>query len=142
MLHVYEYVKKVSYIQKPIYHYRIMELSYSQGYKKNILESYELIFDRMEKYLNDYNKDKDYWNGYYFRVLIYFQQAMDRYFKNVSNPKTKEECINEMRKVLSTSPYKEAIRNLPLHMVVNFKQKITVILLRLKCYKLYWMLKK
>ena len=142
MLHVYEYVKKVSYIQKPIYHYRIMELSYSQGYKKNILESYELIFDRMEKYLNDYNKDKDYWNGYYFRVLIYFQQAMDRYFKNANNPKIKQECINEMRKVLLTSPYKEAIHNLPLHMVVNFKQKITVILLRLKCYKLYWMLKK
>lgn len=77
MLHVYEYVKSVAYVQKPIYHYRIMELSYSQGYKKNILESYELIFDRMEKYLNDYNKDKDYWNGYYFRVLIYFQHAMD-----------------------------------------------------------------
>lgn len=106
------------------------------------MESYELIFDRMEKYLNDYNKDKDYWNGYYFRVLIYFQHAMDRYFKNENNPKTKQERMNEMKNVLSTSPYKEAIRNLPLSMVANFKQKVTVILLRFKCYRLYWMLKK
>ena len=142
MLHVYEFVHKVAYVQVPIYHYRIVDASYSHGFKAKLLDNYKLIFARMEQFLREAKKDEKHWQAYYFRVLIYFQQAMGRYFKNPNNPATEKERYVAMKELLATEPYRTAVDKVPLHIIGHKKTKITLMLLRLRMYKLYWMLKK
>ena len=141
-LYIYEYVTKIAYIQEPIYHYRIMNSSYSQGYKQDLLETYSFIFERMEKFLHDCNKDQAHWDSYYFRVVIYFQQAMSRYFKNSKNPKIEKERYVEMKAVLQSEPYKTAFEKVPLSMATNMNQKIVIWLIRMHIYQAYWTFKK
>lgn len=142
MLHVYEHVKKVAYIRAPLYHYRLVEMSYSHGFKANLLEVYELIFEKMEKFLVDNNKSEEHWKAFYFRVFLYFQQAMVRYFKNTQNPASEKERFEMMKKLLKTEPYSSAVKNAPLNIIDSKKMKLAIILLRMGLYKVYWMLNK
>lgn len=142
ILHLYEYVKKVAYIQHPIYHYRIISASYSHGYKANYLETVNRIYERMEEFLNKTKKDNVVWSFYYYRVLIYFQQGMVRYFKNTNNPVNEKERFKEFKEVLQSKPYCDAVRKAPLSMIRNKKTRYSLWMLRLKLYKLYWILKR
>ena len=141
ILHLYEYVKKVVYIQHPIYHYRIISASYSHGYKANYLETVDRIYERMEAFLNERNKDEVTRSFYYYRVLIYLRQGINRYFKNINNPKSKKERYDEFKKILNTEPYRTAVRNAPLEMIRNKKSRYSLWLLRLRMYGIYWLIK-
>lgn len=141
-LHVYEHVKRVAYVQSPIYHYRILNVSYSHGYKKNLLENYDLIFERMEKFLTDYKKDQNQWNAYYARIWIYFGEAVRRYFLNTNNLDPEDARFNEFKKTLNTAPYKTAIQKLPLGLFAARKTKLQILMLRIGLYKAFWMYKK
>lgn len=141
-LHVYEHVHKVAYIQHPIYHYREVALSYSHGYKANYLETTNLIYDRMERFLKEYKKDSQLWDFYYYRVLIYLNQGMSRYFKNQGNIKSEKERYLEFKNLLKREPYRSAIRKIPLNVIGNKRNKYSFWLLRLRLYRVYWKLKK
>lgn len=142
-LHLYEHITKIAYIQHPIYHYREIQVSYSHGYKENYLETVSRIFEKMEVFLNEECLDNGrLWKFYYYRVLLYLKQGMERYFKNASNPKSEKERYKHFVDTLKQSPYKEAIKEVPLWAIKNRKTKLSFGLLRMKCYKLYWILKK
>jgi len=138
MLHLYEYAKKVSYIKAPIYHYRAVEVSYSHGYKANLLDVYKLIFEKMEQFLVENKKGKDTWKAYHFRVLVYHEQAMARYYGNTQNPKSESERFNEMKAVLNTEPYKQAAKNVSLAKIVGKRSMLKFAMLKFKMHKLYW----
>jgi len=142
MLHYYEHVNKVAYIAEPIYHYRQVAASYSHGYKANLLEVYRCIFERMEKFLDENNKDEFCRKGYYLRVMVYFTQAMMRYFKNTHNPKPEKERFEEMKALLKTEPYKTAVKKVDPGMLTATRMKIGFTLLKMGMYKAYWLLKK
>lgn len=139
-LHVYEYVKRVAYVQHPIYYYRVVSASYSHGYKANYLESVQLIYDHMEEFLQKYNKDSEFTKYYYYRIYIYLQQGMVRYFKNAGNPKSDSERYKEFVNLVKTEPYKTALHNLPIDRIKNKKNKLRAVLLRMGLYRVYWML--
>ena len=141
-LHVYEHVKTVAYIQKPIYHYRVLNVSYSHGFKANLLNNYRLIFDKMEEYLKRGNKEKLQWDGYYLRVYYYVEEANFRYFHNEQNPASAEERFAEFKSVLNTEPYRTAIRKVPVSIFPNKREWIHILMLRFGFYGLYWKLKR
>nr|WP_288858855.1 glycosyltransferase family 2 protein [uncultured Faecalicatena sp.] len=136
--HIYEHVGCVSYVELPIYHYRILPQSLSHGYKKNLLEIYRNVFERQENFLYKNNKDKDHWNAYYFRIIIYIRQAMIYYFQNQNNNKPEKERFVELKTLLETAPYKTAIQQVPLDMLVSRKAKLSICLLRYKLLFVYW----
>lgn len=142
MQHIYEYVSKVSYISEPIYHYRMLESSLSHSYKSNLLEQYKEIFLSEEEYLIKYAKDTDYWSIYYVRVINYIQQAMKLYFVNKKNLKPESARYEEFRLLMEEEPYKKAVNKVPLHRLTNYKTKLLVMILKIRGYKLFWIIKK
>lgn len=139
---IYEHVKSVSYIETPIYHYRMVEFSLSHGYKHNWLEIYQEVIKKQELFLSEYKKGFEHWEAYYFRLILYIQQAMVDYFHNPQNTKSGKERYKEFWKMLNTEPYQSAIRKVPLGKLVSKKQRLPILLLRYRLYKIYWFLKK
>lgn len=139
---IYEYVYRVAYIEEPIYHYRIIECSLSHGYKKNLFEIYENIFDKQECFLHHYKKDEDHWNAYYFRVIIYIRQAMTYYFQNKNNKQSEKKRFEEFCSLLQREPYVTAIKQVPLRTLKNPKTQFSIMLLRLRLFRLFWILKR
>lgn len=140
-LHYYEYVKRVAYIQHPIYHYREVDVSYSHGYKANYLDSVRLIYDKMEEFLSDKNSALLH-DMYCYRVLTYFNQGMNRYFKSSGNPNSEKKRYEEYKKTLNSEPYHMAVKNMPLSIIRDVKQGLSYLMLRMHLYKAYWILKK
>ena len=141
-LHLYEYVKKVAYVQKVIYHYRVVEASYSHGFKANYLTLVANIFEKQEEFLQQYHKGELAWQAYYNRVLIYLLSGMQRYFRNSENKKTETERYQEFLDVIHSEPYRTAIRKAPLQYIGMESKKfwLTTFLLKCKMNKLYWKL--
>ena len=109
-LRLYEFVNKVAYIPHVIYHYRLLNASYSHGYKENYFENVAIILKKQEEFLADFQKDELAWKSYYNRVLIYFLSGMQRYFRNVENPKSEKQRYREFIDLVGKDPYKTAIR--------------------------------
>lgn len=141
-LHVYEHVRRVAYVQAPIYHYRILNVSYSHGFKANLLENYGLIFERMEHFLRHYKKEELHWNAYYLRVYYYTLESLRRYFRNTNNPKSEKERFEEFVSVMKSEPYHTAVQKLPLKWMLGKRSKMKLLLLRFGQYKLFWRLLK
>lgn len=141
-LHLFEHIKKVAYMQKPIYHYRLMQASYSQGYKANYLESVQLIFDRLEDFLEKYHKDEFIRSAYYARVLLYLDQGMQRYFKNTQNPADAKERYRELKATLRKEPYRTAIKKAPLGQFQSRRFKYSMYMLRYGMTRLYWLVSR
>lgn len=139
-LHLYEHVRKVAYIQVPIYHYRIVDESLTRVYKADLLQRYDLIFERMEQFLRRYHKDEMAWQAYYLRVLLYLDAAMKRYFKSPSNPKPEEERRREFMEVLGREPYRTALKKAPVAWFYKPKTRLKYGLLQ-HCPRMYWALK-
>lgn len=137
-LHLYEYVKKVAYVPRVIYHYRKLSTSYSHGYKENYIDSISRILEKQEEFLKIYNKGELAWKSYYMRVLIYLQQGMERYFKNDGNLKPEKERYLEFKKLIKTQPYRDAIKKAPLSMIGNRRLKYAMVLLKFSLYRGYW----
>ena len=137
-LYLYEFVKRVSYIQEVIYHYRVLDNSYSHGYKANYLEKMERIFEKQNEFLIRYDKDDFMRGSFYTRVLIYLYQGMNSYFRNKNNPKDEKTRYLEFRELIQTWPYKDAIKKAPVKYMGRRRLKYSTLLLRLGLYKLYW----
>lgn len=139
---IYEYVKRVAYIETPIYCYRVLDDSLSHGYKENLMETYRTIFDKEEEFLNAYKKGQEQWDAYYFRVILYIHCAMPHYFQNKNNPQKEKERFAEMKALLRKEPFRTAIKTVPLGMLVSRRSRIAIIMLRWNLFWLYWLLKR
>lgn len=139
---VYEYVRSVAYTDKPIYHYRNIGDSLSRGYKKDWLSIYQQSFREQIRFLNSNKKGKEHWEAFYFRVLIYIKQSMSSYYLNCQNTKGLSLLYKEFKSMVQSKPYSTAIKTVNLNKLVQKKNRIMVLLLRLRLYRLYWLLYK
>ncbi len=142
MQHVLDQTDSVAYIQKPIYHYRMREESLSHGFKENLLDIYQIIFQKEEQYLSQSQKDSEYWSYYYFRIVRYINQSMNYYFQNKDYNISEKKRFQEFCMLMDQEPYHTAVKGIPLNIIVQKKTKVAVLLLRYKFYSVYWFLSK
>lgn len=142
MQHVLDQTESVAYIQKPIYHYRMREESLSHGFKENLLDIYQIIFQKEEQYLSQSQKDSEYWRYYYFRIVRYINQSMNYYFQNKDYNISEKKRFQEFCMLMDQEPYRTAVKEVPLNIIVQKKTKVAVLLLRYKVYLAYWFLYK
>ncbi len=141
MQNLYEYVRSVSYIDKPVYCYRIQDSSLSHGFKKDVIGEYLHILSKEEEYLVSKKKESIFWKVYYLRVLHYINLSMNSYFFNPDNVGTKHLRYAEFKKMISQEPFRTAGAKAPLCMAVGIKTKLLYMLLRFKCNRAYWLIK-
>lgn len=141
-LYLYENVKSVSYIHKMLYHWRLLENSYTHGYKANFIETINRTFERMEAYLKKCGKSEIHWKAYYLRIMLYLDQAMKQYFLNNINPQSEKQRYGEFLEFVHSHTVREAIQNAPVGLMEWKRLNRTILILRWGFCKVYWMTMK
>lgn len=109
-LYYYDYVKKIDFFNKPLYHYRRLSTSIVNKFKQNKLEVNQAIFHKIEEYVEQHNADELLKSAYDSRVVMYLYITINTYFFNKDNPKSLKEKIVDLKETMNTEPYKTAMK--------------------------------
>lgn len=139
-LNVFEHAKKICYIDKQTYHYRVLENSLIHSFKEDSMRIQEAGYAKIEAFLQTHHKDKTFWEAYYAHVVSFFGGYLSRYFYHPDRNKSKREIDREIKRYLNREPYRTAAQNVDMAMLLKkdaylaFCQKHRFVLgLRLYC---------
>lgn len=102
--------KTVSYIQEPVYYYRLIPNSITRTYKANALEINNAIFNSWNEFIAKYGKDGFFAKPYYAMVIRRFAEILPIYFFSEKNPKSLFGVIKEIESVITSEPYVTAAK--------------------------------
>lgn len=134
-LHYLMHVNKLSYIQKPVYDFRLVSGSLTQSYKANTLDINNRIFERINDFIDETGKREFFQEAFYVYVIRRLSKSMNVYFFANNNPKPLEERLNELKSVMNQEPYKTAVSKVKLNKLLN-NHKVVALLARMKSPKL------
>ena len=103
--------RKVAYITEPVYYYRILPLSITKTYKPNALDINLAIFNSWKEFMSKYNLEEYLHRAYSANVVRRFIEILPLYFFSEKSTKTKKEIFSEIKSVLYSEPYRNAIRD-------------------------------
>lgn len=121
------------YFHKTLYHYRYLESSITNRYNPNVRFYNEIAFREQERIINQYKLQEEYWDNYYVRVLTRLYSCMRLYYFHEKNPKSWLQTKKELRQVLKTEPYKNAMNRVK-QQFLHGGQKIFVLCLKSRCF--------
>ncbi|MGN0600664.1 MAG: glycosyltransferase family 2 protein [Oscillospiraceae bacterium] len=129
-LHYLMHIKKISYIQVPVYTFRIVSESITQAYKPNTLETNLKIFERINDFMAE-TGNKDYFEeAFYVYVIRRLSKSLNVYFFSAKNPTPINERLAELKNTLNSEPYKTAIRKVDINRLLN-NHKVVCLLSRI-----------
>lgn len=103
--HILVNAKIVSYIQDPVYYYRIIPNSITHTYKANALEINNAIFNSWKEFIDKYGLDGFFDKPYYAVVIRRFVEILPVYFLSDKNPKSFWESMRKMKEVVKEPEY-------------------------------------
>lgn len=109
--YILAYAQKVSYITTPVYYYRVIPASITHTFKKNALEINDAIFNSWTEFITAHDRHNMFGKSFYTVVIRRFCEILPVYFFSSKNPNGFMARMNEMKKVMQSSPYSEAIGN-------------------------------
>lgn len=123
-LDVFGWVKRVSYINEYLYHYRKNNTSsLTNGYKPNLLSHRQNIYEQINKYISENNLDNTYEKALKNRIVFEMIYIGLNEFSN-------KECsvfgrIKNIKNIINTKNYRQAakefkLKTLPIHWKVFF----------------------
>lgn len=140
-LNALERTSKIAYVPAPTYHYRVVEGSLTQGYNPALKDKFPLVFDALDRFVAT-SKNPQLSEAMSIRVYAYLNKAVDSIFLNPKNPASEKERYQEFCMFAKSEPYNTAIKNLRADRLGRKRSRLLVNLLKLRQYRLYWMLKK
>ena len=108
-IHLFASAKKVAYVPVVIYNYRLLGNSITHTYKANLLEVNEAIFAAWEAFMARYGKNGQFRQAYHVFVIRRLKATLGMYFFSEKNPKPKKEQSQELKALLASQPYRDAI---------------------------------
>lgn len=130
--HILADAEKVTYVQKPVYYYRILNSSITRTFKPNVVEINTAIFNSWEEFFASQPNGDEYRSAFYACVLRRLEESIKLYFINDKNEKPKAELKKELSDLIKQEPYKSAVRKVDFSKI-SMKQKLLAILGRLGC---------
>lgn len=130
-LHYLMHIRSLSYVKKPVYYFRLVSGSLTQGYKANTLEINSRIFERINDFMEETGKREYYLEAFYVYVIRRFSKSMNVYFFADNNEKTKKEAFEKLRKTINEEPYRSAIKYVDKKKLLG-NHKVVVALARMK----------
>lgn len=122
--------KKISYIHKPVYNYRVVEQSITKSYKENTLDISQRIFERIQTFISQQKNSFEFEKAFYNYVIRRLSAELNVYYFSVDNPKDRKKVMEEMKHMLHTEPYQSAIKNVEVERLM-LPHKITCFIARL-----------
>lgn len=126
--HILASAKNVAYIQSPVYYYRIIGSSITHSYKPNVLEINNAIFNSWKEFMREYGNDGIYQEPYYAVVIRRFVETLPVYFLSEKNQKPLGERMKEMKIVINSSEYQEAIRSVNASKLTSFQRLVYLLM--------------
>lgn len=123
--------KSISYINAPVYYYRIISGSLTQSFKKQMPEIASAILCSTGKFMEKYNdncKLTEAYSAFIIRILAY---SLPRYYCHKNNPKSTINCARELKTIMKSEMYRKAAKTVNLNKLTN-GQRGLVKLVRLR----------
>lgn len=136
-LHYLMHIKSLSYVKKPVYYFRLVSGSLTQGYKANTLDINSRIFERINDFMEETGNKEYYLEAFYVYVIRRFSKSMNVYFFANNNTKPKKEIFRELKQVMNSEPYKTAIKKVDINRLLG-NHKVVVTMARLNSPRLMW----
>lgn len=121
--YVFACAGKISYIEEPVYYYRLLENSITRTYKANMLEINAAIFDAIRRFCQIYGPDGQFDNAYYAVVIRRLNESLFKFFFNKDNDKSHKESMQQLQNLLHTEPYVSAVHKIDVS-ILNARYKI------------------
>lgn len=122
VLHYLEFCNSVSYIDDVVYNYRKVNDSNSQGFKAETLDINQNIFSLINEFIYNYkiSQLEEYNKAFYIYVIRRLYDSLGAYFFAGNKNKSNKESIKELKQVINSKPYSEAIKNVD-YKLLNYK---------------------
>lgn len=122
VLHYLEYCEAVSFIDYLVYNYRRVSNSNSRGFKKETLDINQKIFSLINEFIFKYKSNylDEYMKAFYIYVIRRLYDSLGAYFFAKNKNKSNRESMRELKKLLNSKPYSEAIKHVD-HKLLNYK---------------------
>lgn len=125
-LHYLMHVKKLSYVKKPVYYYKTVSGSLTEGYKKNLMDINSRIFKKINEFAEEMGDTEYFREAFYVYVIRSLSRAMQRYFFSVDNEKSMSEKCAELKSILRSEPYRTAIREVEFNKLMNTHKTVVM----------------
>lgn len=102
--------KKIVYIQKNVYNYRILSNSITHSFKANLLDINEAIFNSWDEFLKKYGSDGRFDEAYAANVIRRLKSTLGLYYFSPKNPMSLRQQFKDIKRLIATEPYATAIR--------------------------------
>lgn len=109
-LYSLEKAKKVITRNNTLYHWRRLENTLSNSFKKDNLEKYSKITSECEKFVKVNNKNKFFYRAYYARIILNILKLLKFYYCNDLNDEDIKKRRKMLKDTLNSEPYKSAIK--------------------------------
>ena len=107
-LHYLNHVKKICYVAKPVYDYRIISSSLTQSYKENTLDISRRIFEKIQEFIKG-TGDPDYFSKPFAMYVIRRLSAeLGVYYFSPKNPTQRKIVFQELESNIEKEPYSSA----------------------------------
>jgi glycosyltransferase EpsH len=134
LLNVFQFARKISYLQVQIYHYRLVQNSLCHKNDPQLVLSCKKIAQEVLCFAKKYGKDHTFYDAYYSRIIFFAKKIAIRSFFYKANKASFITTYKSYRKILLEEPYKTAIEKISdLRLVDNEKY-----FGRLLYYRLYF----
>lgn len=136
-LHYLMHVKKLAYIQVPVYDFRLVQGSLTQSYKANTLDINNRIFERINDFIDEMDERDFFEEAFYVYVIRRLSKSLNVYFFAENNRDSLNSKCKKYTMTISEDPYRKAIKNVKLNKLL-FNHKIVCLLSKMKAsYLIY-----
>ena len=99
----------VTYVQVPVYDYRILDDSITHSFKPDMPAINRAIFAAWKKFLLKYGRDGRFMEAYYALVIRRLKGLLGTYYFHPDNPMSTRRQKEELKALLRTQPYHAAV---------------------------------
>ncbi len=135
---IFQYAKKVSYIRQLTLHYRILPTSLSHRFNSKRIEIDRRVFQRIEDFIDKYDKDEQFIEAFYARIISYMVNSYRIYYFNKGYKGSIRKNYKEFEMMMKSEPYKTAIKKVDTTKLSS-TQKIITFLARFKLFFCVWL---
>lgn len=136
-MNAYEKADKIVFMNSCFYYYRQHAASGVHRYHDRGIDVFEGALREFRRFIVEHHKSERFMQIYYMRCIFFFLDDMKIDFLHPDNPKSFGIKIKEMKQIVTTDPYLEAIKHIDMTMVTGAK-KIPVWLLKHDCIRMLY----
>ena len=137
----FECAKKISFLDEPLYHYRITDTSVCSGtkYLPECEKPFGMLLDEYKRFIVEYSKDEDYQDALNLRTIQVLSWHVKHKYFHENYKGSVSQKVNDFRQLCKKQYYKNAISEVNVSRLPR-SLKLLIICCRCRLYYTYYAL--